>query len=120
MASLTPTGSGNLIAGGSLWALIWTVIGHLDTVLRPFGFKRGGISRRIWKWIDAHKILTLCGTEIVNLGHAGLSPLGVLFAIGGTLFNLIMVFAIVPIICWRIDEKERIMERPPFIVKKGA
>lgn len=103
MATFTPTASSTAIAGASLWGLVWTIANHLDSVVAPFGIRRG-LSPKIRGWVNKNKVLTLCITEVVNLSHAGLSPLGTTFAIGGTAFNLIYVGLINPVICWR-DKK---------------
>lgn len=105
MSTFTPTASSTAIAGASLWALVWTMVGHIDTVIAPFGFRNKFLSRRIRRWVNRNKGLTICITEIVNLSHAGLNPLGTTFAIGGTVFNLIYIFCINPFICWRAGKQ---------------
>ena len=87
MSTFTPTASRTAIAGASLWALVWTMVGHIDTVIAPFGFRNKFLSRRIRRWVNRNKGLTICITEIVNLSHAGLNPLGTTFAIGGTVLT---------------------------------
>jgi hypothetical protein len=48
--------------------------------------------------IQYHKVVTITLTEAVNYSVHGISsPLGVTFALGGTLVNIFMVLFIVPI-----------------------
>ena len=52
------------------------------------------------RWINAHKVVTVTLTEAVNYSVHGITnPLGVVFALGGTLVNTFMVTLIVPIWC---------------------
>jgi hypothetical protein len=54
----------------------------------------------ILRWINAHKVVTITLTEAENYSVHGISsPLGVTFALGGTLVNLLMVTFIVPLWC---------------------
>lgn len=105
MATFTPTASSTVVAGFSLWALVWTMVGHIDQVLKLFGIQNKSVARRSRLWVNENKVLTLCGTEIVNLSHAGLSPLGTTFAIGGTIFNLFYVFVINPLVCLKYRKR---------------
>jgi hypothetical protein len=109
MATFTPTASSTAIAGASLWALVWTMVGHVDTLMSPFGLKNKMFTKRIRVWVNDHKGLSICMTEVVNLSHAGLSPLGTTFAIGGTFFNLFYIFCINPIICWRYRKENPLL-----------
>ena len=53
-------------------------------------------SRRIQ--VNCHKVITLTTTEVVNYSvHGVSSPLGVTFALGGTIVNVLMVTFVVPI-----------------------
>jgi hypothetical protein len=61
----------------------------------------------VLRWINAHKVVTVTLTEAVNYSVHGISsPLGVCFALGGTLVNIFMVTFIVPIWC-RLSNLER-------------
>lgn len=112
MATLTPTASSTAIAGASFWALIWLMLGHIDTILWPFRVRNKQYAQKIPLWINDHKGITFCGTELVNIGHAGLSPMGVTFALGGTVLNFFVIFFFNPIRCWRIRKKN-----PLFILQ---
>ncbi len=57
---------------------------------------------RIIAWIKANKVLTLLCTEIFNFGVHGISnPASVTFALGGTAFNVLMIFIFLPLGDWR-------------------
>ncbi len=52
------------------------------------------------RWINSHKVIALTMTEVVNYSVHGISnPLGVTFALGGTIVNTLMVTFVVPIWC---------------------
>jgi hypothetical protein len=77
-------------ASSMSWSISWTL--PRQTVLR---------------WNNAQKVVTLTLTEAVNYSVHGISsPLGVTFALGGTLLNAFMVMFIVPIWC-RLSNLER-------------
>ncbi len=40
----------------------------------------------------------LLGTELCNYAHTGLDPLGVTFAIGGTLTNVLVIYVLLPLL----------------------
>ncbi|MGC1580445.1 MAG: hypothetical protein WA766_03125 [Candidatus Acidiferrales bacterium] len=117
MATFTPTASSTAIAGASLWGLLWTIANHLDSIVAPFGI-RMELSRTVRNWVNKNKVLTLCMTEVINLSHAGLSPLGTTFAIGGTAFNLIYVGLINPIFCWHDRKRQPMRVVPATSIKQ--
>lgn len=52
---------------------------------------------RCLDWVNQHKALTLLGSEACNYGIHGVSnPLGVTFAMGGTLANALVVLLLIP------------------------
>ena len=52
------------------------------------------------RWISSHKVIALTTTEVVNYSVHGItSRLGVTFALGGTIVNVLMVAFVVPIWC---------------------
>jgi hypothetical protein len=89
---LTPTFVGLLLAGAALWALVWAAIHKLDEIpyLREFTSRQ-----EVLDWIECHKGLTLVITEGVNFLLHGLTPHGVMFTLGGTIINFLMVFGYV-------------------------
>jgi hypothetical protein len=89
---LTPTFVGLLLAGAAFWGLIWAAIHKLDEI--PY-LKEVTSTREVLDWIEDHKGLTLVITEVVNGLLHGLSPQGVMFTLGGTIINFLMVFGYV-------------------------
>jgi hypothetical protein len=89
---LTPTFVGLLLAGAAFWALVWAAIHKLDEI--PY-LKEFTSTQEVLDWIEDHKGLTLVITEGVNLLLHGLSPHGVMFTLGGTIINFLMVFGYV-------------------------
>jgi hypothetical protein len=89
---LTPTFVGFLLAGAAFWALVWAAIHKLDEI--PY-LKEFTSTQEVLDWIEDHKGLTLVITEGVNLLLHGLSPHGVMFTLGGTIINFLMVFGYV-------------------------
>jgi hypothetical protein len=40
----------------------------------------------------------LIGTELCNYAHTGLDPLGVTFALGGTITNVLVIYVLLPML----------------------
>lgn len=89
---LTPTFVGLLLAGAAFWTLVWAAIHKLDEI--PY-LKEISTTQEVLDWIERHKGLTLVITEGVNFLLLGLSPHGVMFTLGGTIINFLMVFGYV-------------------------
>ncbi len=95
--TLTPSTKGSFIAGVGLWCLIWAALFKADEIAQAGGFQRWVSSERCLHWIRNHKSTSLLGTELFNYGTHGISdPLGVTFALGGTLVNIAMIFLLLP------------------------
>jgi len=110
--TFTPTAASAGIAGFTFWGLVWTTLSKLDTIAALFGFKNRFFARQMRLWINDNKGLTICASEIVNFGiHGVKSAEGTLFAIGGTLFNCIYVFAINPLICRHDRRRIKVVAR---------
>ena len=88
---VTPTMRGSFFAGIGLWVLVWAL-------LKAGGFERWVNSDRCLSWIRNHKSTSLIGTELCNYAHTGLDPLGVTFAIGGTLVNALVIYLLLPML----------------------
>jgi hypothetical protein len=86
---LTPTVVGLLLAGAAFWALIWAAIHKLDDL--PY-LKECTSTQQTLSWIEENKGLTLVITEGINFLLHGLGPHGVMFTVGGTIINCLMVF----------------------------
>jgi hypothetical protein len=98
--TFTPSSTSSFTAGAVFWSMVWAGLGKLNELARFIGLKRSKPRESALRWINSHKVITLTATEVVNYSVHGISsPLGVTFALGGTLVNLLMVTFIVPIWC---------------------
>jgi hypothetical protein len=96
----TPSATSSFSAGVVFWGLVWATLGKLNELVHFLGFKKTNPREAALRWINAHKVVTITMTEAVNYSVHGISsPLGVTFALGGTLVNIFMVTFIVPIWC---------------------
>ena len=82
-----------------LWTLLWLFFSKMDSIAKMChadGFVR---SEKILDWMSDHKTVTFMGTETVNIAksHFGLDPMGVMFALGGTVVNAAVIFVWLPI-----------------------
>jgi hypothetical protein len=96
--TFTPTLKGAFLAGIGLWILAWLTLFKMDDVVGDT-WLRSWISReKCLGWINGHRSTTLLGTELVNYGvHGVAQPEGVTFAAGGTIVNILMIFAVLPL-----------------------
>lgn len=85
---ITPSASSAGVAGMMFWLLPWSLLHKID--------KR----QRVVSWIlksTSNKVTALTCTEMVNYAMHGITnPLSVMFAIGGTVTNIIMIFFVLP------------------------
>jgi hypothetical protein len=95
--NFTPSAKGSFIAGVGLWTLLWAALFKADDFAEAFGMERWFSSERCFRWIRNHKSTSLLGTELVNYGTHGIDPLGVSFAIGGTLTNILVICVLLPL-----------------------
>jgi hypothetical protein len=97
--TLTPTSQSSLFAGAVLWLVGWLTFFKADKI--PF-VGRFINRERMLSWMLKNKVLTLLCTEFVNFGvHNPTDPPATLFAIGGTAFNALMIFVLLPLFAWR-------------------
>jgi hypothetical protein len=94
--NLTPSSKASFAAGFGLWCLIWAALFKSDEIAEAAGVQRWFSSERCLNWIRNHKSTSLLSTELVNYTHTGLDPLGVAFALGGTLVNVLVIFLLLP------------------------
>ena len=94
--NLTPSSKASFNAGAGLWCLIWAALFKSDEIAQAARVDRWFSSERCLDWIRNHKSTSLLSTELVNYTHTGLDPLGVAFALGGTLVNLLVIFLLLP------------------------
>lgn len=96
--TFTPSATSSFTAGALFWSMVWAGVGKLDQIVRFLGFKNRRPRRMVVRWINSHKVIALTITEAVNYGVHGITnPLGVTFALGGTIVNVFMILFIVPI-----------------------
>jgi hypothetical protein len=96
--NLTPSTKGSFIAGVGLWCLLWASLFKADEIAFAFGFQRWISSDRCLRWIRNHKSMALISTELVNYAHTGLDPVGVIFALGGTITNVLFIYVLLPML----------------------
>jgi hypothetical protein len=93
--TLTPTAQSSAIAGFALWLVGWMTLFKMEKL--PY-IGRFVNQEKVLTWITENKVLTLLCTEIFNFGTHGISnPASVTFALGGTAFNTLMIFGVLPI-----------------------
>jgi hypothetical protein len=95
--NFTPSAKGSFIAGVGFWSLLWAAVFKADDFAEPCGLHRWFSSERCLRWIRTHKTSSLLCSELFNYGTHGIHPLGVSFALGGTLTNLVVICVLLPI-----------------------
>ena len=95
---VTPSVRGSFLAGIGLWVLVWALLFKGDEIAQAGGLQRWVSSDRWLRWIRQHKSTSLIGTELLNYTHTGLDPLGVTFALGGTLVNVLVIYFLLPML----------------------
>lgn len=95
--NFTPSARGSFVAGIGFWSLLWAALFKSDDFAEACGVQRWFSSERCLRWICTHKTTSLLGTELFNYGTHGIDPLGVSFALGGTLTNLLVICILLPI-----------------------
>jgi hypothetical protein len=91
---LTPSMIGALLAGICLWSMFWAALHKIEEI--P-GVRDVLSTNQCLEWIAERPGLTLLLTEIANyLAHDISSPVGVGFAMGGTIVNLLVVYGYIP------------------------
>ena len=95
--NLTPSSKGSFFAGIGLWCMFWAALFKADEIAAACRCERWDSLDRCLGWIRKHKSTSLLGTELFNYGTHGISdPLGVTFALGGTLVNVLMIYVLLP------------------------
>jgi hypothetical protein len=96
--NLTPSSKSSFFAGIGLWVLVWALLFKGDEIAKAGGLQRWVSSERCFRWIRNHKSTALIGTELCNYAHTGLDPLGVTFALGGTITNVLVIYVLLPML----------------------
>ncbi len=94
---ITPTNTGAAIAGVGLGVFSWSAFLKADKI--PFIKKLLTTSRKdkTLGWMNKNKGLSLLGLEAVNFGiHGILNSDAVIFALGNTIWNTLMIFVYLP------------------------
>ena len=91
---LTPSMIGALLAGICLWLLFWAALHKIEEI----PYVRDCLSTgQCLDWIQQRPGLTLLLTEATNyLVHGISSPIGVGFAMGGTVINILFIYGYIP------------------------
>src|SRR6266403_287777 len=91
---LTPSMIGALLAGICLWLLFWGALHKVEEIPYVRDFLS---TNQCLDWIQQRPGLTILLTETANyLVHGISSPIGVGFAMGGTLVNMLFVYVYIP------------------------
>jgi hypothetical protein len=98
MTTFTPSAKGSFIAGIGFWSLLWAALYKADDFAEACRIQHWFSSERCFRWIRTHKATSLLGTELFNYGTHGIDPLGVSFALGGTLTNLAVICVLLPML----------------------
>jgi hypothetical protein len=99
MNSFTPSSKGAFVAGVGLWSLAWAALFKADDIASLGGFQQWFSREKCFRWIRGHKSTSLLATECVNYTTHGIAdPLGVTFALGGTLVNAAMIYVLLPLL----------------------
>jgi hypothetical protein len=105
---VTPSANSSFLAGIGLWAVGWASVFKLDRIPLVKRFMPTSRKDAMLDWMGQNKVVTLLGTEALNFGVHGISqPAAVTFALGGTFFNLIMIFVYLPIRTMRRAKAKR-------------
>jgi len=89
----TPTMVGAILAGICLWTLFWAALHKIEEI----PYVRDVITTNdCLDWIQQSPGLTILLTEATNYIAHGTSPIGVGFAMGGTIVNLLAIYGYIP------------------------
>jgi len=112
---ITPSNSGNLVAGAGLGIFAWSAFLKADKIPWLRNLLTTRRKEMTLDWIDKNKGISLLGLETINLGiHGILSANAVIFALGNTAFNIFMLWAYLPF------RKMRARKKHIYNVLKGV
>jgi len=95
--NVTPSSRASFCAGVGLWCLFWAALFKVDDIAAACRLQRVVSLDRCLCWIRRNKSTSLLCTEIFNFGTHGISnALGVTFALGGTLTNIVIIYVLLP------------------------
>jgi len=91
MKTFTPSATSSVVAGVGFWALVWSLFMKSDRATQFFGLKTH-IWPSIFSFVNKEPVLALSITELINYSVHGISnPLSVMFALGGTMCNIVVI-----------------------------
>ena len=90
---LTPTMIGAILAGICLWTLFWAALHKVEEI--PY-VRDILTTNDCLEWIQRRPGLTILLTEGANYLAHGTSPIGVGFAMGGTIVNMLAIYGYIP------------------------
>jgi hypothetical protein len=94
---LTPSNTGSLIAGAGIGAFSWSAFLKIDKIPVLKRLVNQQRKEKTLGWMNKNKGLSLLGLEAVNFGIHGItSATAVIFALGNTVFNIVMLFLYLP------------------------
>ena len=97
MSMFTPTTSGMFFAGIGFWGTIWSALYKLETVAKIVHLERWVNRDRMFAWMNRNKVVTFLGCEAVNYALHGDSADAVVFNLGGSTVNVVMIWGFIPI-----------------------
>ena len=96
--TFTPTMKKSFFAGIGLWLMLWLGLFKIDELVGDTRVRKWLSTDGCIRWVSQHRSTTLLATELVNYGTHGISqPDGVVFAAGGTIVNVLMIFCVLPL-----------------------
>jgi hypothetical protein len=99
MNTFTPSSRSTFLAGIGLWLLAWAALFKADDLVNLCGFQQWFSREKCFRWIREHKSSSLLISECINFATRGVAdPLGVTFALGGTLVNAAMIYVLLPLL----------------------
>ena len=94
---LTPSNSGSLIAGAGIGAFSWSAFLKADKIPLLKHLMPASRKEKALEWMDKNKGLSLLGLEAINFGIHGItSANAVIFALGNSVFNVVMLWLWLP------------------------
>jgi hypothetical protein len=105
---LTPSNTGNLVAGAGLGIFAWGAFLKADKIPWIKILLTTKRKEATLTWISRNKGMSLLGLETINFGvHGILDPNSVFLALGNTLINILFLWTFLPFRMARA-EKQRI------------
>ena len=112
---LTPSNTGSAIAGVGVGAFAWSAFLKIDKIPILKRFVPTQRKEKTLAWMSKNKSLSLLGLEAINFAIHGITDANaVIFALGNTIFNVVMLFGFLPF------RQRRIGKEHTKAILKGA